>query len=55
MELTTQEDQEARDWLSDCFPHSEDYIQIEASPYEIRRAVANHYDGGLAQFLADGS
>lgn len=45
--------QEARGWLSDCAWADIDAVGIAAlTPAQVTRAVARHYDGGMAAFLA---
>lgn len=47
---------EARGWLSDCSWDDMDPDEIdELSSTQVQRAIAQHYDGGIGQFVADGS
>ena len=53
MEHKTIERVEMQDWVEDAFAHQVgdlDYL----TDMEIRSRVEIHYDGGLAQFRADG-
>jgi hypothetical protein len=47
---------EARDWLSDCYWSDMEADEIaELSSITVQRAIAQHYSGGIGQFVADGS
>ena len=52
--LTTGTIEEMRGWLADCtLPDGYDAASLDA--YEVISMVTNGYDGGIAQFLADGA
>lgn len=52
-ELSGEALREARGWLSDCLWADVTPDDIATMPADlITRAVARHYDGGLAAFLA---
>jgi len=43
-----------RDWIADCgFRHEDGQPADDLTDDEVRRAVANLYEGGAEQFLAD--
>jgi hypothetical protein len=43
---------EARGWISDCVWADEVDVD-ELSDSAVKRGIARHYDGGVAQFVAD--
>lgn len=54
--LSTEILNEMRGWVSDCVWSDLDSDEIaDLSDEQIMRGVARKYDGGIAQFIADGS
>ena len=53
--MTTEQMQQARDWLNDCEWSDLDDNDINEMPdASVIAGIARHYDGGTEQFIKDG-
>lgn len=52
--LTPEQLTDARDWVADCVWADLDADDVtELTDVQVTRGIARHYDGGVAQFIAD--
>lgn len=49
--LSVTELREAREWIEDVFEEA----PCDLDSTEVENAIRNHYDGGLVQFVSDGT